>query len=246
MARRRSLLRLAAPAALLLVWQLAAMGLGEALLLPSPLRTLERLGQLLRQDSFWRALPDSLGRTAAGFLLGVAAGGALAALAGRFPALEALLRPWVAAAKSVPPASIILLCLVWLSARQLPVFISFLVVFPVIYIQLLQGIRSADAELLEMARVFRVPLSRRLLRIWPEQLRPYLRSACSAALGLGWKAGITAEIIGIPAGSVGERLYEAKLYLDTPSLFAWTAVIVLLGAGFERLLLIPLAADRDA
>ena len=48
---------------------------------------------------------------------------------------------------------------------------------------------------------------------------------------------MAAEVIGLPKGSIGERLYQAKIYLDTPDLFAWTAVIILVSLVFERVFL---------
>ena len=103
-------------------------------------------------------------------------------------------------------------------------------------------IRSMDGQLLEMARVFRVPLGRRIRYIYLSQLLPFLRTAFSLSLGLCWKAGIAAEVIGIPDGSIGERLYESKVYLQTADLFAWTLVIVALSVGFEKCFLY--AVDR--
>lgn len=88
-----------------------------------------------------------------------------------------------------------------------------------------------------MAKLFRVGAGRRLLYIYLPQLRPYLITACSVALGLSWKAGIAAEVIGIPDGSIGERLYEAKVYLNSADLFAWTVVIIAVSIAFEKLFL---------
>ena len=51
------------------------------------------------------------------------------------------------------------------------------------------------------------------------QVLPYFRSAVSAALGLCWKAGTAAEVIGLSGGTIGERLYTAKVYFQTPDLF---------------------------
>ena len=110
-------------------------------------------------------------------------------------------------------------------------------VFPTIYLNVLEGIAQTDGKLLEIAWVFRVPLSRRLGGIYLPQVLPYFRSAASVALGLCWKAGVAAEVIGLPAGSIGERLYTAKVYFQTADLFAWTAVVVAVSAGFERLFL---------
>ena len=66
---------------------------------------------------------------------------------------------------------------------------------------------------------------------------PFFHAACRISLGLCWKAGVAAEVIGMPRGSVGERLQQAKVYLDTPDLFAWTLVIVALSLTFEKLVL---------
>ena len=100
--------------------------------------------------------------------------------------------------------------------------------------------RAADPQLLEMARVFRVPALRGIRYVYLPQVLPYFRSACGSALGLCWKSGIAAEVIGMPDGSIGEQLQQAKIYLNTPDLFAWTLVIVLVSLVFEKVFLILL------
>lgn len=242
MARHRGPLRPWAVVLWLLVWQLAAMALAAAyphgrLLLASPLSALRRLGELAVTSAFWRAVAWSACRILGGFLLSCGAAAALAALAARYPRVEELLAPPAAVVKATPVASFIILALVWLDSRQLPLFIAFLMVFPTVYLNLLEGIRQTDRNLLEMARVFRVPPGRRLRGIYLPQVLPYFRSAASVGLGLCWKAGIAAEVIGLPAGSMGERLYTAKIYYQTPDLFAWTAAIVTVSVVFERLFL---------
>ena len=161
----------------------------------------------------------------------------LAVAAGRLRVLEILLWPYVTVIKSVPVASFIIICLIWLNTSQLAVFISFLMVFPAIYSNTLQGIRSADPALLEMARLYRVPFSRRLGYIYVPQVKPFLLSGCSVALGMSWKSGVAAEVIGVVGGSIGERLYESKVYFQTADLLAWTVVIVVCSVGFEKLVL---------
>lgn len=113
-------------------------------------------------------------------------------------------------------------------------------VVPIVYTNLLEGIRETDPKLLQMARVFGVRPLRRVLYIYLPQLRPYLLTAASISLGLSWKAGIAAEVIGIPEGSIGERLYEAKVYLSSADLFAWTVVIIAISILFEKLFLLLL------
>ena len=161
----------------------------------------------------------------------------LALAAGRWPVVEVLLRPYVLAIKAVPVASFIILALIWMRTSALPLFISFLMVFPILYTNVLAGLRSADGQLLEMARAFRGPWRRQLHSILLPAVEPFLLAGCAAALGMSWKAGVAAEVIGVVAGSLGERLYDAKIYLQTADLLAWTVVIVALSALFERLVL---------
>ena len=226
----------------LLVWQRASMALAAAyphgyLLLASPLSALVRLGELACTAAFWRAVGNSALHIFGGFLLSCVLAVLFAALSARFRAARELLSPLVAAVKAVPVVSFIILALVWLDGRELSLFISALMVFPPVYLNVLAGIDSADRQLLEMAAVFRVPFRRQLRGIWLPQVLPYFRAACSLALGLCWKAGAAAEVIGLPAGTIGERLYTAKVYFQTPDLFAWTAVIVAVSVVFEKLFL---------
>ena len=227
---------------------LAAAVPGGGLLLASPVQAALRLFQLLPSAAFWQAAGNSSLRIFGGFLLSCALAALLAALAAGRPWLRDLLAPPVAAVKAVPVASFIILALVWLDSRSLSLFISALMVFPPVYLNVLEGLCRTDRKLLELARVYRIPLRRRIWGIYVPQVLPYFRSAASLGLGLCWKAGVAAEIIGLPAGSMGERLYTAKIYYQTPDLFAWTAAIVAVSALFERLFLrlVDAAAGKAA
>ena len=132
---------------------------------------------------------------------------------------------------------VIILALIWIGSGNLSVFISFLVVFPILYVNTITGLQNTDPKLLEMARVFAIPLSGRIRCIYLPAMIPYLTSGCRVALGMSWKSGIAAEVIGIPSHTIGENLYLSKIYLATSDLFAWTIVIILVSAAFEQLFL---------
>lgn len=217
----------------LCLWQLAAALIGNRLLLVGPVQVLRRLWALALTGEFWGAVGFTFTRITLGFLLAFCLALVLAIPAARFPLVQILLQPYMAAVKTVPVASFIVIALLWLSGRRLSIFISFLMVLPVLYANFLQGIRSADGQLLEMARVFRMSFLNRIRGIYLPALEPYCLSGCRSALGLCWKAGVAAEVIGVCGGSVGGMLYDAKVYLEISDLFAWTLVIVLLSVGFE-------------
>ena len=207
------------------------------LLLASPVQAALRLLELLPSTAFWRAVGNSSLRIFGGFLVSCALALLLASLAAGRTWFQNLLAPPVVVVKAVPVASFIILALVWLDAEALSLFISALMVFPPVYLNVLEGLRQTDPKLLELARVYRIPFRRRVWGVYLPQALPYFRSAASLALGLCWKAGVAAEVIGLPEGTIGERLYTAKVYYQTPDLFAWTAVILALSAVFERLFL---------
>lgn len=239
--------RFFAAALALCVWQAGAMALGNDLLLVTPIAVARRLCELIVTADFRATLGLHVFAHFARLSgLALALAGILAALSAAVPFIETLLRPYVAAIQSVPVASFIVIAFLWLSARRLSTFIAFLMVFPVLYTNLLQGIRAADRNLLEMADVFRLSPSRRVRCIFLPALRPALFAGCRVALGLCWKAGVAAEVIGVVARSVGGKLYDAKAYLEIADLFAWTVVIVAVSALFERVFLFLLGKIFDA
>ena len=230
----------------LALWQGAGMALRQPLILPLPLSVLRRLGELIFTHSFWLSIGISSGRIMSGFLLGCLTGILLAIPAGLYRRIRDFLYPAAVAVKAVPVASFVILALMWLNSRHLSVFIAFLMAFPPIYTGVLEGMAQADPQLLEMADLFRIPFRRRFTGIYLPRILPSFRTAASVAMGLCWKAGTAAELIGLPKYSLGERLYNAKIYFLTADLFAWTIVIVALSAVCERLFLklLDLFAER--
>ena len=182
----------------LCAWQAASVCIGQKLILVSPLEVCGALLALLPTADFWQTAAFSAGRIIGGFLLALALGLVLAALAAALRWVEVLLRPLMLTIKSIPVASFIILALMWLrSAGNLAVFISFLMVLPVVYTNTLAGIRETDVRLLEMAAVFRVPPAKRVRYLYVPAALPYFRSACTVGLGLCWKSGGAAGVIGI-------------------------------------------------
>ena len=230
----------------LAVWQCIAMAVGQEVFLVSPLQALRTLLGLLPRKEFWQRVCFSSGRILLGFALGTGVSAVLAAAAESCPAAETLLAPVMQLVKATPVASFIILALVWVRGSSLSVLISFLMVLPVMYSAVRTGIESADPQLLEMAQVFRLPLGRRLRAVWLPAVLPAFRQGCSVALGICWKSGVAAEVIGLPDGSIGDALYRAKITLSTGELFAWTFVIILLSVGFEKLFLALLRRAEKA
>jgi NitT/TauT family transport system permease protein len=219
----------------LLVWQLASLVVGMEILLPSPASVLLRLGALARAPEYWSAVGFSLARITLGFLSAFCAGTALAALARAYPPVGRLLAPLMGAMKAAPVVSYIILCLLLMPASRLSAAVSFMMALPILYTNVLTGLFAVDARLLEMAAVFDVPKGRRALFIVFPQTAPFLLSGVRLALGLCWKAGVAAEVIGLPRGSVGEGMYQAKIFVDSGSVLAWTVTVIALSFALEQI-----------
>lgn len=222
----------------LAVWQTAAIAVGKSLLLASPVEVIQRLFELIPDEKFLPSVLFTLGRIMLGFALGTVTGVIFAALSGRFVFFERLFAPLITAVKAVPVASFTILALIWISSSELSVLITFLITVPVVYSNLFEGIRSFDGKLTEMADIFRVPPLRRFVGIYLSQIMPYFRSAVKLSVGLCWKSGVAAEVIGTPRGSIGQMLYNSKVYLETADLFAWTLVVIVLSLVTEKLILL--------
>ena len=219
------------------LWFLAAALVGKELLLPSPAQVVRRFCLLASGVDFWITICHSLFRVLTGLISATVLGVILAVLTERSALLKALLSPVMTLVKSTPVASFIILALVWLGRSVVPVFISGLMVLPVVWSNVSAGIAAQDPLLLELAQVYGFPRGRIFRRITVPTVLPYFRSALSSALGLGWKAGIAAEVLTVPQRSIGKMIYESKLYLESTSLFAWTLTVILLSLLIERLLL---------
>ena len=230
----------------LAIWHCASVLAGQEFLLASPGKTMVRFFQLASTAGFWSAALYSLARIFAGFLLGVALGTVLAALSAGCRWVEELLAPLMAVLKAIPVASFVVAALIWVPSKHLSVLISFLIVFPLMYNSVLAELRRTDAGMLEMARLFGMKRARKMLYVYALPSAKGFAAACTTAMGLAWKSGIAAELISIPSGSIGEKLYQAKVYLMTGDLFAWTLLIVLLSMLCAKIFALLLKAAAAA
>ena len=221
-------------------WYLAARLLDNPLLLPTPVQVLRCLGGMMVTAAFWQTAAVSILRILLGVVCAIGLGTVLAVLTTRSRLLHALIAPAMTAMQATPVASFAILVLIWVNRDYVPVLICAMMGLPIVWSGVSSGIRETEIQLLEMAQVYHLPKLLVLRRIWIPSVMPFFRTACISSLGLGWKAGIAAEVLTVPKHSIGRMISESKLYLLTEELFAWTlAVIVfslLLQSVLQRLL----------
>ncbi|MEG1541873.1 MAG: ABC transporter permease subunit [Oscillospiraceae bacterium] len=221
----------------LAVWQGAAMLIGEQLFLPTPLSVLARLFTLLGDAQFFRTLGFSMSRIMLGFAIGAALGSVMAVAAYKIRFLRTLFLPLVGAMKAAPVASFAVIALFMVGSKNLAILVTAIMVLPIFYTNLQAGMFAVPRERFEAAAVFGMLRRDRFRFIYLPFVGPFAQSACELGLGIAWKSGVAAEVIGIAAGSVGGKIYDAKVALDTEELFAYTLVVVIVSIIFERLCL---------
>lgn len=217
------------------VWQTIYLIVGKDILVASPIDVARRIVVLSAHADFWINISNSLLHIMLGFFIAIVLGIVFAAISFRFGFVRDAMSGIVNVIKATPVASFILLALVFIKVSRLSIFTSFLMTFPIIWTNTLEGLGQADGNLLEMAKMFKLSRKIRFVHIYFPSLLPYLVSACKIGIGFAWKSGIAAEVLARPVSTIGKSLYESKIYLETLDLFAWTVVIIILSMALERL-----------
>ncbi len=220
-------------AALIAIWEAASLIVHEQIILPSPWVTALDLEKLFVSPSFWAAVGTTVLRGFAGFVISCGAGVIVGIAAGALSAIRSAVAPLLTVLKATPVMSVILLALIWFAAGWVPVFVAFLMVFPIVCGNIIEGIRNADRNLLAMCAVYRIPRRRIVSSLYLPSVFPYLIAAMSTSLGLTWKVVIAAEVLSQPLHAIGTGLALAKFRLDTADVFAWTVVAIVLSALSE-------------
>ncbi|MCD6333085.1 MAG: ABC transporter permease [Bacteroidales bacterium] len=222
---------------LLILWELVARMMGSAQILPGPVSTFRSLVEIIGQDGFLQSIGLTLLRGLTGFIAAFISGLLIGILSGYSATFEAVFRPVLVTLRSTPVVAIILLALIWFRVDQVPVFIAFLTMFPVLTQNITEGIRQTDPDLLEMARLYRINPVRVFTGIHLPALTPYLFSGISTAVGFGWRAVIIGEVLSQPRYGIGSMMQGAQSYLLVSELIAWTFIAVSFSYLFELLLI---------
>ncbi len=236
----RKLLKICVPIAVyILIWQLLSILVGSSLLLPSPKDTFDAALAIVSSSKGWQAIGSTLIRIVIGFMLGFAAGAGLAVLTAKYRVCSLILNPLRSLIKTTPITSFALILLVSVVSNVVPVVVAMIVVIPMVWRTTEEAILGLDAKLSEMGDLY-LTRWKKLMNVTFPQILPQVFATASTALGFAWKAVITAEILALPVFGVGRQMQSDRTYLDIPSLFAWTILVILLSVAFESLLKIVL------
>lgn len=216
------------------LWYLLALIVDKEVILPYPSDVVVSLFSLMSSSEFWIACGGSILRIFLGTLLGCTFGILLAALMLSSRTAKTLFYPLLSAVKATPVASFIIAALFWISRSDVPSFISFLVVLPLICDSVYTSIKNADTALVELADIYNFSVIKRIKYIYIPSAVPYFLSALRTAVGMAWKSGVAAEVLCTPSNSIGKALNSTKVYMETADMFAWTLTVIILSIAFEK------------
>ena len=219
----------------ILIWETVSIIIGNELIFSSPVATLHTLVLLFCDAGFWLICLSSFLRILIGFAIGVFLG-TLTAVFSENKIFCSLFSPAVAVIRCVPVASFIILAWYFLPRERVPVFTVFLIVMPIMWINVKKGIESVSEDLREVAQVYGFSFIKRMKLLYIPSVKSYFAAGLTASLGLAWKSGIAAEVLCRPDKSIGNEIFLSKSYLETPMLFAWTSVVVIFSIILEKIL----------
>ncbi len=220
----------------LVIWQVLSLIVNNSILLSGPVDTVKALIELGSELSFYVSVGKTAGKILLGFLIGMCLGTVLSVLSYRFSIVKEFLSPFVSVIKSIPVVSFIIIALIWAGSSNVTIIVASVISFPIFYKNILEGLSVTDPKMLDMAKVFDMKTSKKIRYIYLPSLSSHIRSAVSLAIGMAFRGGITAEVVGQPLRSIGNGLYRAKINLATSEMLAWTFTAVLTAFLIEKLI----------
>lgn len=225
----------------LAIWGIASYRINNSFIMPSPKNVITSVAALLKSSDFWIITSQSLLRILLGIVIAVILGILIAVITTAIPFFNVLITPLMSAVKATPVASFIFIAIIFMNRNSLPVFITALLVLPIIWTNVSSGIKSVPKDLKEVAKIYKLNKFIQIKKLYVPTVLPYFLAACRSALGLAWKAGIAAEVLCTPKSAIGTELYFSKTYLDTELLFAWTLITIILSLIIEKSIILMLS-----
>lgn len=218
----------------LVIWQVAAIVVGNDLLLPDVFDTLVAIGSLAQDSTFYLDVSWTLFRCIISIVLSFIAGICFAWLAYKNEIVRNIMTLPVSFFKAVPVMAIVVYVILLVRADWVAVAACFLMCFPIVYTNILAGLEDTSKELLEMVKVYGIEKGDKVRLVYIPSSMPHFNAAMKIVAGLSWKAVVAAEVLSVPEFSLGQGMISAKYYLETPTLFAYIFVIVVLSLTLEK------------
>lgn len=217
----------------ILLWFFISLKINSEIVFPNILTIIKKLIEIILEKSFYKDLFLSLIRVFITFILSFLLAIIFGILSGIFSSIRYMLMPIINFIRTIPTIPLILVAIIWFDNNTVPIFVSMLVIFPIMYDAVVNGIINVDKNLIDMSLSYNVSLKTQIISLYIPSIKPYILTSISQSMGITWKSILAAEILALPSLGIGSKLYESHLYLDTVSLFAYCLIAVIFNGIFE-------------
>lgn len=219
--------------AIILIWEILSEIVDNSIKIPTPGETIIAFLDIVRGKYFFVEIFNSLRRVILSFVISFSVGVSLGIIAGFVLPIYYLLHPIVLVQRAMPTMGVILLALIWLSREIAPILVGILIIFPIIYSAVVNGIRNIDKKLLEMTQLYNFSKRRKLFHLYLPSIQSSLMSVSAAAISLNIKVSIAAEVLSQPKYAIGTGFQMEKVSLNTAGVLAWSAIAIVIAGFFE-------------
>ncbi|HAE42909.1 MAG TPA: ABC transporter permease [Clostridiales bacterium] len=221
---------------ILFFWQALYIIINRDIYLPSPLNVIRSFVQISTDKDFFAVITNTTIRVLLSFFLSATTGILFGLTCGLNKTAYEIFEPVIVLIRSTPVISVIIIALIWFKSDFAPVFAGFLMCFPVIWSNVVQGVKSTDPHLIEMSRIYKIKPTRIIMTVYLPSAKPFITAGLTTSLGLAWKVIAAAEVLSLPKYGIGSKLHDSKIYLESDKLLAWTLLIIMISYVFELIL----------
>ena len=206
---------------------------------PTPAAVLDEMWQILESGDLWPSLFATLQRTVYALIGAMIIGTILGIVMGINNYWESFSRNWVYMALSMPGIVWAMLCVLWFGINELALFIAVVfIIFPYVAVNVFEGVKNIDRELLDMGRSFKVSRGLMIRKVVMPSLTPYLVGAVRQNFANSWKMVTIAELFGASVG-IGFMIRTGFEFFDSAMMLAWVAWFALVIVAIEYAIINP-------
>ena len=215
------------------LWSFISKKINSEIIFPNIKSIINKLLEIVSEKSFYKDLLSSMIRVLITFALSFLAAFIFGIISGIFNGFRYILMPMINFIRTIPTIPLILVAVIWFDNNTVPIFVSMLVIFPILYDSVCNGIINVDKNLIDISLSYNVSLKTQIINLYIPSIKPYILTGVSQSMGITWKSILAAEILAMPSLGIGTKLYESHLYLDTIGLFAYCLIAVIFNGIFE-------------
>ncbi len=218
---------------LIVLWQIVALIIAKPIIMPTPLETFRAFLEIVSTEWFFIAVFSTVRRMVLAFIVTLVSAITLGMVAGFYRPFNYMFKPIITTFKAVPTMAVIILAIIWLDSELAPILVSFLVTFPLIYQNVVNGIQNVDPKLIEMVQLYNVGKAKTVKEVYLPSIQSYLMAGISTAVGLNVRIIIAAEVLSQPRISIGTAFQIERANLNTAGVFAWSIIAIIIVGVFE-------------